>query len=920
MNEDNELKSMLRRIHDGLQPSIEEKKPEVTDFPSGKDSSVSALHRKFSFGSIAAVKRVQRAFRRSLYRFDRSALVDRLRLELRLEIVGGRVVICVILLIIVYLNLLATNESSSFAFWLTQAAESLLSVGSFAGSPTWNDIYSSTDEIASVLYTIGSQSYPVTTSTVAIPSYVNSTQSAAYSGSTYAINSWRGAHSKSGFSFTGALQSAPNTICWRLSVSDTELKYTDAISGMSVSGTPFRLDSSSRLLFVVSVSSGIMSVFRNAEQKASLTLPVVSNAAVSPCYSSDSLIGVTSSSEASFYLYTGALSASAITNIYLNRFPFAAESSNPYVFQSIPPLSDQVTDTLGGTRNYVMVCPGIISVDLTALASPCEIDASILSDFYENLYGGYDYGSVSTELWCRRTNVDRPAAYFPVPRRLDVSGALQDYGFVALGTPSNLIKQLPVLFPGELATANPISPMKISFMIKIRDANKLVLYTIEVGTNTISVNTEHTVVARESYWTNMFLATAYAGIVISSFFLLKDVLVFVVNVTVWTRERSNYIKHKLTGVIENRAKQFIWMLTNVVTNSCVLVLLIGRLSIGDIADSIQSDLKVIDYAVGNAAAIPSYTDRTLRINGSITSIGSAFTVFNEWNDFGIVCLYLLLFRVIHSLSGHPRVGILTATWRTAGDDILHLSFNFLVLYFTQAVVGLVVMSEWSPLMTTYGSVCLSQWRALVSGTWMEVDATLDVHGYNWMQILYFAIFLVSIRVCLLNFFIAIQIDAYMAVREHVTNHQTAQSFLRDVIETARTKLLVKFGYLPNRQEVIAMLVEMYATPIVGMEEMRRTWVFSPTERKDGDKRLQRFCNHYWTSFESVRAGRTNYEERSPTSSTSPKRFQDVPNSDWRKVLAEIEVMRKVAGKDHLKNEIKRLKTFIGSGDPSSPKS
>jgi hypothetical protein len=389
-------------------------------------------------------------------------------------------------------------------------------------------------------------------------------------------------------------------------------------------------------------------------------------------------------------------------------------------------------------------------------------------------------------------------------------------------------------------TLNPATTLELSFLLRMRSTGRLFLYRVSAESSGVSIEKFETVAQRSAYYHNMFVVTALAGIVVASFFLLKDVLVFAVNVYVWTRERERYIAHRVSGVIGTRRKMVIWMTANLVTNTCMLVLLAGRYSSGD----------------------------TIAIVSDLALLCTDFRAFAAWESYGVVCVYILLARVVHSLSGHPRVGILTATWRMAFDDIAHLVCVFVILFFSQAVIGLLLMWNRSAQMTTYVDVTLSQWRSLVAGVWDSVSADIDVHGQDWIVMLYFVAFLVTTRVLLLNFFIAVQIDAYMAVREHVVSHSTAQSFLADAVETAQAKLLVKLGYIPNRQKIIAMLVHMYAKPEVGRADLSQGWAFAD------EKQVNLFCQRYWFKYPQVR-----------------EQTDAAVASDWRTVLAEIEVLR-----------------------------
>lgn len=459
----------------------------------------------------------------------------------------------------------------------------------------------------------------------------------------------------------------------------------------------------------------------------------------------------------------------------------------------------------------------------------------------------------------------------------NVTEALLDHGFGPVGD-GEYSKLVSDLFPGELTRIVSTGGMCLSMLVLIAQVEKLVMFDVNFPVDGQPVVDLYQVFLPSSPYVrsrNLFDATAIVGIVVSGFFLLKDILVFVVNIVVWSSEAKEYVKHQVSGVIGTRTKQVVWMLSNVITNACVLVLLAGRLGIGVMSDNIVGILDQLEAAQN----IP-------QTHAAISDLRIAFSDFFSYESFGIFVLYLLVARVIHSLSGHPRVGILTATWRSASDDVIQLSVNFFLLFLAQAVVGFVLLGKRTPLMASYGQVLLSQWQALVSGTWDDMTESMDlgIHGSDWVEILYFSVFLVTTRICLLNFFIAILIDAYMAVRKAV--EKSVQSFPRDVLDTAQSDFLVKAGLLPNKQDVIALLLGLYAAEQVDIELMGKSNVFDGgIDPRKGEylftNKLQKFCWRYFAKYAYLRRARNEAT------------VAETSTADLREIVAAIEVMKAI---------------------------
>jgi cytochrome b561 len=767
-------------------------------------------------GPNRAVVKLQRAFRRMIYRFDRLALVDRLRLELRLQVVGGRVLVWLTLLILVGLNLMSTNDSSNYVFGLGSTLRTELRIDSLHEvGESWSDVYAWMDDELPILYGLGVQSDPPPS-----PQFISEEGIEGIpKSSNFAVSTWMPV-----MYATRTLVASP---CWRLDIIKSRglVVWTNTESGveeeLSILGFS---TSSSMTFFTFMFSQDTMNVSVNGLDVGKLVLP--------PSASSSTTVKLFSTVGGAyfdgFYFYDS--HPEGVVDTYASRHPFITTNSSTYTYQSVPPLMEG-----GGDSKFRLVFPGLISV------SPAT-----------------DSGPVSRGMWV-----------FP----LNISGALVDHGF----TGESYSKLLSDLFPNELNLIAPRTEIRLVVIAQILEVDKLVMYEILWGGPNPGVKTYQVFLpsAPGVGSRKLFTATAIVGISVSGFFLLKDILVFLVNIFVWSTEEREYVKHQVSGVIGTRTKQVVWMLSNVITNASVLVLLIGRLANGVLSDNVVGYL---DRLVG--ATVESVTT-------TVDELIVTFSAFSRFESLGIIVLYLLVARVIHSLSGHPRVGILTSTWRSASDDMIHLSVNFIVLFFAQAVIGWILMSDRTVLMGSYGQVLLSQWNTLVSGTW---DASIEgseppisTHGNDWYIILYFCIFLASTRICLLNFFIAILIDAYMAVRKVVEKSDTVQSFPRDVMDTAESNFLVKAGYLPNKQDVIALLLGMYATEDVGIEALGNSSVFDGgIDGRTGEYvftgKLQNFCWRYWKKYEYLRKQRE--EESSETSS-----------ADWRQIIAEIEVMK-----------------------------
>ena len=798
---------------------------------------VSSPPKKTAKDSLAAIVRLQRAFRRAFYRFDRSSLIDRLRLELRLKVVGGRVFVWLMLLAVVILNLASTHEGSSYNLYLTTSLASILDLSSFRDSHFWSDATVSVDNLMSLFYTFSLSSIPLTVWPP--PSILPSVLSSSLVNSTYVVSTWTSEDSR-------ALQARDSNLCWTIGLEEFSLTL-DGIEQVQITSPG---------IILIALDNQIAAVSLNGTDIVQFPVPV--------CSTSYMLITAPASHYSSLYLYRSSpdLLLPLIPTAIEYMFPFLTDSIDPYIYQSLYYNSAPFDSFPANT--YQFLTPGI--AEYGTLRPPlCEIDDSALSALQAVYTGPTWLGS-----WC--LPLSEPAGSF----------GSQVYNYTDFE--GSVIKFVSFMYPGEMEFRNKLL---IRQLVWIPTADRLVLIELTARGSAAGASSAAFLDGTEGFTAKQFQAfyspsglgwrgqifsvSGIVGIVLSSIFFLKDLITLVINIINYKYERLE------------RGKVFFWMISNVITSLLILIFLIGRISVGP--NDFTANVTEIQKSLRGPE---SWIDKENSLAASLGSISDSFLVFREWEIFGIGVLYLLFARVVHSLSGHPRVGILTATWRAASDDFFHLSLNFVSLFLLQGIIGLIVSGtaqknssgELPGLMGTFGQVLLSQWRALVSGTFSEVSTDLDFHGSDWVLILYFAVFLATMRIFLLNFFIAILIDAYMAVRLAVSKNLATQSFFQDSIDTIEAHWLVQTGLLPKRAELIGKLVDMYALPVVTIDQLGGQEVFGTAKQGEYffSNTLRRFCSRYFNKYSAVRARK--YEE------------QNV----WRTVLAEIEVLKNIINK------------------------
>ena len=130
---------------------------------------------------------------------------------------------------------------------------------------------------------------------------------------------------------------------------------------------------------------------------------------------------------------------------------------------------------------------------------------------------------------------------------------------------------------------------------------------------------------------------------------------------------------------------------------------------------------------------------------------------NQLSTAAQILMFLMLIRLVAALSVHPRVSLITGTLMNSGDDLAHFVFLFLVKFVTLSAIGTWAFGADYPEYRTLGTTFMTQWVNLIGGSvpgGYETDWRLGLYGF---------IFIIIGFLMLLNFLLAIIVEAYMKV-------------------------------------------------------------------------------------------------------------------------------------------------------------
>lgn len=185
---------------------------------------------------------------------------------------------------------------------------------------------------------------------------------------------------------------------------------------------------------------------------------------------------------------------------------------------------------------------------------------------------------------------------------------------------------------------------------------------------------------------------------------------------------------------------------------------------------------------------------------------------NRWVDAmrmtAFMMLYVQFVQVILYLNAHPRMALLTRTLIFAWDNILHFFSLFLPIFLVLAymihwLLGGDLFERYSG--TGFGSfseAIMSQTR-MIFGAWIYSPGVDELHGV-WLTMywVWAATFMLLVFFILLNFFLAIIVDAFVVVKEMIEKQVTECSFPYDCYDAfASTRKFYSKGW-PSRDAII----------------------------------------------------------------------------------------------------------------------
>ncbi|CAE7942203.1 pkd2, partial [Symbiodinium sp. KB8] len=172
-----------------------------------------------------------------------------------------------------------------------------------------------------------------------------------------------------------------------------------------------------------------------------------------------------------------------------------------------------------------------------------------------------------------------------------------------------------------------------------------------------------------------------------------------------------------------------------------------------------------------------------------------------------IMLYVQFLQAVLYFSAHPRVAMLTRTVKKALWNMVHFFVVFAILFLMLAFMAHFLLGGTVHLFGTFPAACATQVRMLF-GEFIFVDGAEKLSGsMSAMYWVYAASFMLVVFFTLLNFFLAIIVDAFVDVKSECDDLQCTRNVFSDFCSIPRSWHLHRKYGLPSRHSLCRFLGE-----------------------------------------------------------------------------------------------------------------
>eukprot|EP00449_Zooxanthella_nutricula_P048076 CAMPEP_0198596524 /NCGR_PEP_ID=MMETSP1462-20131121/143287_1 /TAXON_ID=1333877 /ORGANISM="Brandtodinium nutriculum, Strain RCC3387" /LENGTH=890 /DNA_ID=CAMNT_0044328165 /DNA_START=10 /DNA_END=2679 /DNA_ORIENTATION=+ len=167
-----------------------------------------------------------------------------------------------------------------------------------------------------------------------------------------------------------------------------------------------------------------------------------------------------------------------------------------------------------------------------------------------------------------------------------------------------------------------------------------------------------------------------------------------------------------------------------------------------------------------------------------------------------IVLYVQFLQLVMYFDSHPRMAMLTSTLKKSLDNMFHFFFLFLLIF---AMLGFTASWMLGGDVTAFATVgiALGSQTKMLFGEWIYADNADDLTGVMVaMYWIYALTFMLLLLYTLLNFFLAIVVDAFVQVKTHIAVQTFEQNVCLDIFDLLRSGVQYRSRSWPARSTLL----------------------------------------------------------------------------------------------------------------------
>lgn len=251
--------------------------------------------------------------------------------------------------------------------------------------------------------------------------------------------------------------------------------------------------------------------------------------------------------------------------------------------------------------------------------------------------------------------------------------------------------------------------------------------------------------------------------------------------------------------------------------------------------------------------------RIMKINGNgqgLDSLASMYSSISELTErlafyYAIagVNIMLYLLRVLKLMHFQPRLGVVTRTLTLAAADLFHFFVLFFIIFFGYAIMGYLVFGNAIETFSTVPDAIMTCFEFLLGE--IGVNGELKELQKPWHYIsgqVFFWSYAILVQQILLNFVLAIIVDAYSEVKEQSQETVGILTEISEIFSDTWKKNLKRIGlyksYVPNHRVRLLLEAWVKGMSLEELEEEHRKeaeeeFVEKPRVLKVGETELEK---------------------------------------------------------------------------------